>query len=87
MNRNYSLLETILHLAFVITVGNWATTSETVGSGPKPEQEEKTRKEEPKSNLGNVTPTKMPCSSLTANSGKEEGALRAKASLQFGKCL
>ena len=45
-------------LFFVITVENWATTSETVGSGPKPEQKEKTN-----SNLGNVTPTKMPCSS------------------------
>ena len=40
-----------------------STKSETVGSGPKPEQEEKTRKEEPNSNLGKVTATKMPCSS------------------------
>ena len=74
--KKYSLLAITLILqgkpSLVITVGNSATTNETVGSGlyPVPKLKRETRKEEPdvqdsnlgSSNLGNVTPTRMPCS-------------------------
>ena len=74
--KKYLLLAITLILqgkpSLVITVGNSATTNVTVGSGPYPvpKLKRETKKEEPdvqdsnlgSSNLGNVTPTRMPCS-------------------------